>query len=127
MKKTLPRKMAFDICPVGEIKSTFQFNFFIIHIDDDVFSLSHIILIGSDCSINRGVGALEGIPTPVRCLVFYCIQMTMACLNICIINLCIQGKRHEMSFLMHWAMSAKLFREYKIYLKYTQRFWLGNL
>lgn len=55
MKKTLPRKMAFDICPVGEIKSTFQFNFFIIHIDDDVFSLSHIILIGSDCSINRGV------------------------------------------------------------------------
>lgn len=98
MKKTLPRKMAFDICPVGEIKSTFQFNFFIIHIDDDVFSLSHIILIGSDCSINIGVGALEGIPTPVRCLVFYCIQMTMACLNICIINLCIQGKRHEMSF-----------------------------
>lgn len=28
---------------------------------------------------------------------------------------------------MHWAMSAKLFREYKIYLKYTQRFWLGKL
>lgn len=42
-------------------------------------SLSHIILMGPECSINRGVCALEGIPTPVRCLIFYCIQMTVAC------------------------------------------------
>lgn len=47
--------------------------FFIIYIDDDFFFLLYIILIGFDCSINRGVGVLEGIFIFVRCFVFYCI------------------------------------------------------